>query len=160
MIKRTIEERFWSKVDIRGENECWNWTASTNKLFPRRPIGYGTFGIRKGKFIGAHRMAYILTYGNIGDKDVCHKCDNPLCCNPKHLFLGTALDNVRDMFNKGRSYRKGEESSYHVVNNDIVYEMRKLCESGYSRASVSVIFGVDPSTVSRIVRGESWGHLK
>jgi len=89
------QERFWAKV--RKTKKCWLWTAATNEK------GYGIFGVRK--FTDkAPRISWRLTRGPIPEKlFVLHHCDNPLCVNPDHLFLGTNNDNVRDMFNKKRN---------------------------------------------------------
>ncbi|MGJ0510229.1 MAG: HNH endonuclease signature motif containing protein [Methylocystis sp.] len=92
---RSPEVRFWEKV-IRGDG-CWEWTAAKSVR------GYGTFGLRKGKMVPAHRMSWELTYGKIPDGlIVCHHCDNPECVRPDHLFLGTYSDNTQDMIRKGR----------------------------------------------------------
>lgn len=82
---------FWSRVDVRGPDECWPWMNA------KTPNGYGTvyFG---GRMVGAHRVSWELTHGPIPDGlFVLHHCDNPPCCNPAHLFTGTHTDNVRDM---------------------------------------------------------------
>jgi hypothetical protein len=101
------EVRFWSKVDRSGgPDACWNWQACTVAGNPDRGIkGYGVFHVRgtTRTHAYAHRTAWELANGPIpAGLFICHHCDNPLCCNPAHLFAGTALDNVRDMIKKGR----------------------------------------------------------
>lgn len=92
----TIEDRFWSKVKRGKEDDCWEWQGA------RFRQGYGAFTNKTTKY--AHRMAYILTYGSIPEgMFILHKCDNPPCCNPKHLWLGTQADNVHDRYNKRHS---------------------------------------------------------
>lgn len=89
-------DRFWSKVAKAGQDECWPWTAYRNRK------GYGQFGLKRD-VVPAHRIAYFLVKGPIPDGfQVCHKCDNPPCCNPGHLFTGTNSDNVGDKCAKER----------------------------------------------------------
>jgi len=94
--RRSAADRFWEKVDT--SRECWEWTGS------KRPLGYGQMGIPgTNRPVGAHRISWELHFGPIpDDMFVCHRCDNPKCVRPDHLFLGTPTDNVRDMVAKGR----------------------------------------------------------
>lgn len=103
--RKSVEERFWSKINKKGpyskkcRSYCWEWTAGKDG------DGYGNFSINR-RSIRAHRYSYKLYYGNlIEGMLVCHKCDNPSCVNPKHLFTGTALDNKLDSIRKGRDSR-------------------------------------------------------
>lgn len=102
------ERRYWAKIDKNGSvpghviglDACWNWTA-----FRKPNNGYGTFHIggRSGAIVLAHRLSYQIHFGPVPDDlSVLHRCDNPACCNPGHLFLGTQQDNVDDREAKGR----------------------------------------------------------
>lgn len=91
--------RFWSQADVKGPNECWIWKGPTN---PSRG-SYGRFWIHRAEF-RAPRIAYAIWNAlDPGTLHVCHSCDNPLCVNPHHLWLGTARDNLRDCIEKGRT---------------------------------------------------------
>lgn len=88
--------RFWRKVDRRGPDECWLWTASKTKS------GYGHLGLGL-KVVRAHRLAMVIAGHEVPPHlSVCHKCDNPACVNPAHLFVGSMSDNIRDSVQKGR----------------------------------------------------------
>lgn len=112
-------ERFWGNVDKTGNGprgECWHWVAARNEH------GYGMMRIRK-RSIRAHRISALLA-GKLTDAslDVCHECDNPQCVNPSHLFVGTALDNMRDMVKKGRHASK--RGTDHIQRGDAHWSRR------------------------------------
>ena len=96
-MRATEVERFWARVDRKGPSDCWEWTGA------KLPKGYGQCNWR-GQTTQTHRLAYALSNPqNIpGARLVLHTCDNPPCCNPQHLWLGTAKDNTADMMSKGR----------------------------------------------------------
>jgi hypothetical protein len=94
---KPVTERFWAKVDVRGPDQCWEWTGSVNEH------GYGKLAIKSKVGAKAHRLSWEINCGPIPDGAcVLHKCDNPPCVNPSHLFLGTKKDNTHDMRAKGR----------------------------------------------------------
>jgi hypothetical protein len=105
--KTPLHERLWRKVDKRGPDECWPWTAGSNKT------GYGTIQAEdKSRPFLVHRVAYEAVTGPIpAGMCVLHRCDNPACCNPAHLWLGTQLDNIADMNAKGRHGNVGRKMS-------------------------------------------------
>ena len=101
----TLHARFWQKVNVRGADECWSWLA--NKSAGR----YGAIkvGGKRGKDLKAHRIQMIWQGVEVEGKVVRHKCDNPLCVNPAHLEVGSQLDNVQDMLDRGRgNHASGE----------------------------------------------------
>jgi hypothetical protein len=134
-------ERFWAKVDIGGPDECWPWTAGTYRK------GYGQFNAGPPWHPNhAHRYAWIYTYGDPGELHVLHSCDNPPCCNPAHLFLGTNADNMADKVAKGRQRTR-------TLTAEQVAEIDRLDASGLSRTEIAKRLNLHPSTVSRRLTG-------
>jgi hypothetical protein len=119
----SLDVRFLSLLDKTGS--CWLFKGSLDHQ------GYGRFKIpiiehKNGKYVKAHRFAYQLFKGDPGEFDVCHTCDNPPCCNPEHLFLGTHQDNMKDMANKGRAHVDyGEGNKVHKFSTEQVLAIRK-----------------------------------
>ena len=149
---RTKEERFWEKVDKKSFG-CWEWTAHLDKR------GYGRFGVSDGKGIGAHRYSYALHNGAFKKAlYVCHKCDNPKCVNPEHLFLGTHQDNMDDMVRKGRQRSlKGEESPSCKISQETA---QAVLDSELTYSQTAEKFGMTKSSVAAIKARRMWKHLK
>lgn len=141
---------FWDKVSIW--ETCWEWTGSLKEN------GYGSF--KSGsKAWNAHRFAYTFAYGEIPDGSlVCHRCDNPSCVRPAHLFLGTARENTMDMVSKGRWAKPprltGESHAGAKLSSAQVAKIREL-SSSVSGVELAKMFGVTPASVSRYIRGAS-----
>jgi Mor family transcriptional regulator len=149
-------ERFWSKVEIKGTDECWPWKAGTWKKGSN--LIYGEFQLNN-KPVSAHRVAYMIANGKALNKTLVirHKCDNPICCNPYHLEEGTKADNAQDCINRGRwPDKKGEKSSNHKISNKEVMEIRDRCFKGESRKKIAKLYGLSIGNISTIVRGKSW----
>lgn len=145
-------DRFWSKLDKRGSDGCWNWTGYKNSK------GYGHFSVGRNTH-RAHRVSFELCNGPIPPGVlVCHKCDNTGCVNPDHLFLGTPQDNMDDMVAKGRQ-QKGSAHGNAKLNEKDVYYLKKLKGWASTRAA-AILFGVSRSQVSSVWRGEYWSHVK
>ena len=153
--------RFWEKVRIGWPDDCWEWQGGTNGV--NGDIGYGKFraaGI--GKLVSAHRYALLATHGRLDDERfVLHSCDNKLCCNPRHLRLGTQADNVADMHARGRNGQpKGETHSNAKLNDDAVREIRRLLAGGVRQREIAAAYGVAPQQISEIKLDKAWRHVK
>lgn len=153
--KIDLQERFWKKVDKRGENECWEWKAGINDT------GRGIFWIN-GKSEHAHRVAYMFAIGVIPeDAFICHTCDNGKCVNPNHLFIGNALINNRDCYAKNRHpILRGEHDPKSKLNNEKVLKIVDMYKAGeYSQYQIAKMFNVSRSAILAILRGESWSEI-
>jgi hypothetical protein len=151
---RSLEKRFWSKVDIKGKDECWLWKSVTIKG------GYGRFKIN-GKYLLAHRVAYMLLHGDIPEGiDILHTCDKPPCCNPYHVKEGTHSDNMQDMIHKGRiNERLGIKNGNHKLTVQDVICIRIMSQCGYSDLSLSALYGVHDRTINKIRLRQTWKHI-
>lgn len=150
--KREVSDRFWEKVDKKGEFECSNWTAALGTA------GYGHFRL-DGRCQTASRVSYLLAYGEIPDGlHVCHTCDNPACVNPGHLWLGTNDDNNRDKMDKGRQ-AKGEAAGRAVLTESDVIALRDAVRAGATINQAVRKFGFPHCTVYSAVYGVTWKHV-
>ncbi|MFT4295614.1 MAG: HNH endonuclease signature motif containing protein [Micropruina sp.] len=147
-------ESFWDQVDRSGD--CWLWTGR------RDENGYGRIGHRR---VGAHRVAWALSHGgDLPDQWVLHRCDNPPCVRPDHLFLGDALDNNRDRQQKGRTRgwagRSGGEHHAYVITPEVEQQMRSMRAERATQQTIADAFGVSRGHVARIVSGVLPRHTK
>ena len=146
----TSEERFWHKV--KKTDGCWEWLAHKDK------DGYGNFKV-KGKTVSAHRFSYELHTGEIPQGlFVLHKCDNPSCVNPDHLFLGTHQDNMNDMVNKDRSDH-GEKVNTAKLSEMKVREIVKRFKDGLRNVDIAREYGVTRQNVRSIRLGRTWKRV-
>lgn len=150
----TDEQRFWGNV--RVARECWEWLGA------KTAFGYGKMAFRGRKTVGAHRVSWMIHFGDIPEgMSVLHECDNPHCVHPAHLFLGTQKDNMRDAVKKGRFRRnapsqKGERNSQARLTVKQVRRAKRLRADGWRQRDIAKDLGVSQSQVSRILAGKRW----
>lgn len=151
--RANLEARFWAKVQIGDVNDCWNWIAKARHAF-----GYGCINAGRGNLYTSHRVAYALHHGGVPDDAyVLHSCDNPACCNPRHLTLGDHAENMKHMKDRGR--RLG-----YVAPPEVREKIKKgraanppnMSEN--ARAKLSALMKArweDPAQVEKMVRSGS-----
>lgn len=145
-IALDVERRFWSYVQKRGSDECWPWVGTRYRL------GYGTLKVN-GHMVTASRLSLELALGRQlrSGEYALHRCDNPPCVNPAHLFLGTKADNMADMMRKERSTK--------VLTGEKVRAVLAAIASGETFTNVAMAFGISKKTVSTLAYGRSWRHI-
>lgn len=144
----TPAERLWRRVIIDQPDECWPWTGR------RIPGWHGQINV-SGVAVLTHRLAWELTNGPVPDGlFVLHTCDNPPCCNPGHLFLGTRADNSADMKSKGRQTH-GEKNPRAVLTWEQVVAMRSIGQAVPTK-DLAGMMGVSPRTVRDVLEGRTW----
>lgn len=148
-VSDTFPDRFWAKVDVRGPDECWLWVGT------KTSCGYG-MACRHLRRVYAHRLSWILHHGAIPDGlCVLHKCDVRPCVNPKHLFLGTQIDNIHDAMQK-RRHCHGERVKQARLSIGQVREIVVALASGETQASIARRFCIVPSAINAIAHGKRW----
>lgn len=165
-IKQSDISKFWSRIDVKAETECWTWMCGKSRL------GYGKMSIGK-KCIRAHRFALVVSGVEIPENMcACHSCDNPSCCNPKHLWVGSQSDNQKDRAAKGRSSRGernpskthpelfcGENNHASMLTDEIVSELRKNPPIGLNMSTESLKYSISPEAFRSAIVGDTWKHV-
>lgn len=146
-----VIRRFWERVDVSGE--CWLWISSV-----RGKKKYGFVQLRDAAKIAAHRLSYVLSFGRIPNGLwVLHKCDNPRCVRPDHLFLGTSDDNVADMVSKGRHPRGTTNGRAKLSAAQVLEIVRRSKDEFLTHLAKE--FRVGPAHIGQITRGEKWSSV-
>ncbi len=154
----TLKEIFEGKFTRRSKNNCWLWEGS------RQTNGYGRIGFNK-KYYKAHRLSYAFYKGDVpNDLEVCHKCDNPPCINPNHLFLVTHQENIQNMIDKGRSNfvgsPPGEKAGSTKLTDKQVREIRaKYKPKIYNMSTLAKQYKVSKVCIFLILKRKNWKHL-
>lgn len=158
MWSPTKEQKFWSNIYIGNPKECWEWKSlSGTKHYPTTHFD--------GESWIASRLTYKLTLGDIPDEMcVCHHCDNPPCCNPDHLFLGTSQDNMNDRERKERNilpHSKGENHGMSKLTEKEVKEIRELYKTkNYTYRFLAELYNVSFSNIRKIIKRWTWEWLE
>jgi HNH endonuclease len=161
---KNTEIVFWSMVDQRRPNDCWPWLGYTSDF------GYGRIDIFGEKGVYAHRVAYFLLphSGRIPLKEngqnilVLHRCDNPACCNPRHLYLGSHNDNMQDKVKRGRSkwFDSSTDSPRAKLTAHDVRQIRKQKKQGATLNALALLYDVHRSTIKGILSGRHYSDIR
>jgi len=150
-----MEERirtFWTRVNKLSDSECWNWTHPADK-----ETGYGRLGLNT-KLISAHRFSWLIHFGDIPEgMCVCHHCDNRICVNPKHLFLGTIADNNADMKRKGRMSKAPRNNK--ISPEDVVQIRKMWIPFKMSVRKISKILNLNYKSCETAVSRKHWQNI-
>jgi hypothetical protein len=153
---RPFLTRFWKKVDVRGSNDCWEWQGI------RFPNGYGCIVIKNHKRALTHRVSYELLHGPIPEGMlILHSCDNPPCCNPAHLRVGTTRDNIADSKGRGRANRaRGVDAGQVKLTEADVKSIRSAYTPGIiTMQAIAAQYGVSYSAVHGVISRATWKHI-
>jgi len=160
--KRTPEEclsDFWKRVDVKSKDECWPWTAGVHDKSRSVPYGIAWFNGKKHK---AHRFALETTGVVLGKLLACHTCDNPICCNPAHLYAGTHNDNVQDCIQRGRKRSEKGEDRYNArLTEEQIREIRaRYTWRKYGTPQIAKDYGISKSMAFAIITKARWAHVE
>lgn len=152
-----IKNRITNSINVNPVTGCWIWMRTRNGY------GYGMMTI-DGKTALSHRVAYTSFIGNVGRQQVLHKCDNPSCCNPDHLFLGTQSDNMKDCQKKGRikiphPIFNGSTNPSAKLNENDVLNIRSLLGTGITQDEIAKHYKVSQATISAIATRSRWSKI-
>lgn len=165
VVDEQVKARFWSKVQKRGDSECWEWQGGMVGGTHR----YGVFRMVDSQgerhSLGAHRVAWRLTHGAFPEPGtvLCHRCDCPTCVNPAHLFPGTQKENIRDCIGKQRNsappVRPGEQNVNAKLTPEAVKAIRLAAGGRGNIAALALENGVSAWTITQIRKGRAWKHI-
>jgi hypothetical protein len=149
----SLEDKFWSFVIKKGKDDCWVWLGT---LYTQ---GYGRFYHHSLKETKAHRVSYLLHFGEIPKNSlICHKCNNHKCVNPNHLYAGTNDDNMKDLSVSG--ILKGENNPASKLTENLILQIRKeYLKSGITTRFLSKKHNVSQGLISKVIRGDCWKHV-
>jgi hypothetical protein len=166
LTEEDLAARIRAKVDVRGSDECWPWIGGRNvqdygqlNIPAWAKLGGPTSGRGRQKLKRAHRLVFEMVNGSIPTGlHVLHRCDNPPCCNPAHLFAGTAKDNALDAVAKGRAacIRRGELHPGAKLSHALIDDMRRLRRDGARTVDLATRYQLSQSAVSQAIRGKTW----
>lgn len=151
-------EKFWAKLEIK-DNGCWEWPGPYQTRHPDYPYGKVHLSWRTQESVAAHRLAWEIVHGPIPDGLIVrHSCDNPKCCNPQHLLIGTCKDNSQDMVTRNRQM-KGNRHFRAKLREEYIADIRERLLAGESQQSIADDYGVCQVTISSVSLGETWRHV-
>lgn len=157
MFRGDIKSYFSERVSVDQETGCWNWKLRLDKG------GYGIIGLRQYRDKRTHRVSYQIYNGEIpAGMVVMHSCDNPRCCNPDHLSVGTNMENMADSKNKGRGgayWFRGEENPKSILCAESVRRIRAMAAAGAKSKDIAKAIGCGKTLAKLVADGKRWTHI-